>query len=94
MPVRGTPPGALFGLGSEIDSFWISGQQQQARAPAVTSKTFIDSDSKGKLPVFCLLYSVCVRPLIHVGNNMKGPEGGGGVVPWAVCRQRDPRRKL
>lgn len=58
VPVTGTPPGALFGPGSEIDSFWISGRQQQARAPAVTSKTFIDSDSKESSLsfVFCILF--------------------------------------
>lgn len=51
-------PGALFGPGSEIDSFWASGQQQQARAPAVASQTFIDSDSQESSPsfVFCILF--------------------------------------
>ena len=29
LTVTGTPPGALFGPGSEIDSFWVSGQRQQ-----------------------------------------------------------------
>lgn len=55
------PPGALFGPGSEIDSFWVSGHgQPRAAATAVTSQTFIDSDSQERSLsfVFCIILFV------------------------------------
>lgn len=59
------------------------GFRAEAAGPAVTSKTFIDSDSgRGALSfVFCILFVFSL--LIHVGPNMQGPEGGSAPGLWA-----------